>query len=390
VESLRVGSAWELPTKVGPLSRPPRGDLESALKELEPGESWAVMPEVGVDDNPHLVSPGVKWDVQPGSPTHGTEFFGPLLAVMCVRTLSEAIELVNATGFGLTSGLESLDDREHQAWRAGIRAGNLYINRSTTGAIVLRQPFGGMGNSNVGPGIKAGGPNYVAQLMDFDGDDQDPASAASEFANSRLAELAAVIEQQTTPDDDPLRRCSNSYDRWARKEFLTEHDHFLLLGEDNLRRYLPVELVRVRVHPADTPLQLLARVAAAQAVGARVVVSLPPLDEASPPARCAAELDEATDAWGAAIEFVEETDQQLAEAVRAGHAGRLRYAAPDRVPEVIRTAAAGQLSYVADAPVSPHGRVELLWYVREQSIAHRYHRYGNLGFRTGEERDEPA
>src|SRR5262249_56224774 len=70
-----------------------------------------------------------------------------------------------ATGYGLTSGLESLDDREQQLWCSRIRAGNLYINRPTTGAIVLRQPFGGIGKSSVGPGIKAGSPNYVVPLM---------------------------------------------------------------------------------------------------------------------------------------------------------------------------------------------------------------------------------
>ena len=167
VESLRVGSAWELSTKIGPLIRPPRGVLETGLKELEPGEEWAVMPRLHVDDNPNLVSPGVKWGVQPSSFTHCTELFGPVLGVMEARDLDEAIDLVNATGYGLTSGLESLDDREQELWRSRIRAGNLYINRPTTGAIVLRQPFGGMGKSSVGPGIKAGGPNYVVPLMQF-------------------------------------------------------------------------------------------------------------------------------------------------------------------------------------------------------------------------------
>ena len=126
------------------------------------------MPRLHVDDNPNLVSPGVKWGVQPGSFTHCTEFFGPVLGVMEARDLDAAIDLVNATGYGLTSGLESLDDREQELWCSRIRAGNLYINRPTTGAIVLRQPFGGMGKSSVGPGIKAGGPNYVVPLMQFD------------------------------------------------------------------------------------------------------------------------------------------------------------------------------------------------------------------------------
>lgn len=73
VESLRVGSAWRLSTQIGPLIRPPSGDLEAALKTLEPGETWAVMPRQE-GDNPNLWSPGVKYGVQPGTVTHRMEF----------------------------------------------------------------------------------------------------------------------------------------------------------------------------------------------------------------------------------------------------------------------------------------------------------------------------
>lgn len=87
VESLTTGSAWDLKTKMGPLIRPPSGDLEDALKELEPGESWAVMPRRD-PQNPQLYTPAVKWGVQPGSFTHKTEFFGPVLGVMKAAHLS--------------------------------------------------------------------------------------------------------------------------------------------------------------------------------------------------------------------------------------------------------------------------------------------------------------
>jgi RHH-type proline utilization regulon transcriptional repressor/proline dehydrogenase/delta 1-pyrroline-5-carboxylate dehydrogenase len=76
--------------------------------------------------------------------------------------------------------------------------------------------------------------------------------------------------------------------------------------------------------------------------------------------------------------------------IRGGQVDRVRYAAPDRVPSSIRKAAAEALQYVADAPVLAHGRVELLWYMREQSLTVDYHRYGNLGLRAGEDRAEPA
>ena len=386
VRSLPVGSAWDLPTKIGPLIRPPTGELARALATLEPGESWAVEPRQ-IGDNPCLWSPGVKWDVQQGCVTHLTEFFGPLLGVMRFTKLTEAIGLVNATGYGLTSGLESLDEREQAEWRDGIHAGNLYINRPTTGAIVLRQPFGGMGKSSFGPGMKAGGPNYTAQFLRF----TDRRTAI----NNRLVhhphlrdlqERLLAVEIDAPADDvAQVLAAISSYARWSREEFGQAHDHFRLLGQDNLRRYLPLPEVRVRVHAADSMFEIFARACAARAAGSRVLISTPP-GLHSPAVKT---LDDFTDSWAGAIEFLEETDEQLAEAIRNGEVERLRYASPDRAPSVAREAAAGAMVFIADGPVLAEGRVELLWYLREQSVSHDYHRYGNLGPRADERRAEP-
>ena len=382
VESLPVGPAWQLHTKVGPLIRPPSGELERGLKELEPGESWAVMPKLHIGDNPHLVSPGVKWNVQPGSFTHCTELFGPVLGVMSARDLHQAIDLVNATGFGLTSGLESLDDREHQMWQEGIRAGNLYVNRPTTGAIVLRQPFGGMGKSAVGPGVKAGGPNYTATLMDF------PPSADAHAGEQTSHPRWPAFERFCAVAENPeLTRAVASYERWAEEEFVSTHDHFRLIGEDNIRRYLPVRALRIRVHDDDTPFEIFARAAAARAAGCRTTISAPHA-LSQPTSDAVSQLDDWTDDWAAAIEFLEETDDELAEAIATEQTDRIRYAARRRVPQEIRRAATEAFVYIADAPVNANGRVELLWYFREQSLAHVYHRYGNLGVRSDQPRAE--
>ena len=195
-----------MPTRVGPLIRPPAGDLETALKTLEPGESWAVLPRP-LTSNPNLWSPGVKYGVTAGTFTHLTEFFGPVLGVMRFERLDEAIDLVNQTGYGLTSGLHSLDDREHAQWKTGIRAGNLYLNRGTTGAIVLRQPFGGMGKSCIGPGIKAGGPNYVAQFMRFE-ETVRAGSPPHSVANERLASLGRALGERGA--DAEMARAAHS------------------------------------------------------------------------------------------------------------------------------------------------------------------------------------
>ena len=69
--------------------------------------------------------------------------------------IDEALELQNATPFGLTAGLHSLDADEVDAWIDGVEAGNLYVNRGITGAIVRRQPFGGWKRSSVGGSTKA-------------------------------------------------------------------------------------------------------------------------------------------------------------------------------------------------------------------------------------------
>jgi RHH-type proline utilization regulon transcriptional repressor/proline dehydrogenase/delta 1-pyrroline-5-carboxylate dehydrogenase len=389
VESLAVGSAWELETRVGPLIRPPRGVLDTALKELEPGESWAVMPHPN-EDNPHLYSPAVKWDVQPGSFTHMTEFFGPVLGVMRARDIYHAIELVNQTGYGLTSGLESLDEREQEIWLAGVRAGNLYVNRGTTGAIVLRQPFGGMGKSAFGPGIQAGGPNYVAPLTRFAEvnwpDDSD------RVADPSLAALTTSLIGLADRDDarfpradiDRLAIAAASYDRAVRNEFGQEHDHFHLIGQDNIRRYLPVRELRIRVSAQDTCYEILARVCAGKVVGCRSTLSFPvSYDE-----QFIAELNDVTHEWAGALELVEESDEELATAIREGHTHCVRYAARDRVPLIVRTAAAATGVYIVDEPVLANGRIELLWYVEEQSISNNYHRYGNLGARATEPRAE--
>ena len=136
--SLKVGSAWDLSTSVGPLIREPAGALARGLKELEPGESWWLRPR-RADANSQLWSPGIKGGVGPGSFTHRTEFFGPVLGVMAAEGLDEAIDLVHQTGYGLTSGLQSLDDREQEALvEHACGSGNLYVNRGTTGAIVLQ------------------------------------------------------------------------------------------------------------------------------------------------------------------------------------------------------------------------------------------------------------
>lgn len=380
VTSLPVGPAGNLSTRIGPLIRPPSGDLEQALKTLEPGESWAVMPRM-LDDQPRLWSPGVKYGVTRGSVTHLTEFFGPLLGVMRFTSLDEAIDIVRETGYGLTGAIHSLDDREIEHWQRRIPAGNLYINRGTTGAIVLRQPFGGMGKSAVGPSMKAGGPNYVAQLLTYA--DQLP-STAPDIDSIENNDVAWLVEQlcDSGMDAPRLFHALASYDHAWRTEFALEHDHFQLLGEDNRRRYVPFREVCLRITPADTWYDILARVGAARITGARVLACF----DLTCPAEWPEQLARWTDPWAGGIEPFAADEPTFLHYLERSTWPRIRYAAPDRVTQEARLIAAKTGTWLADTPVSAHGRLELLWYVREQSVSYDYHRYGNLGPRSQEPR----
>jgi RHH-type proline utilization regulon transcriptional repressor/proline dehydrogenase/delta 1-pyrroline-5-carboxylate dehydrogenase len=93
------------------------------------------------------------------------EVFGPVLHVLRYREggLASLIASINATGYGLTHGIQTRIDETIGSICARIRAGNVYVNRNMIGAVVGVQPFGGDGLSGTGP--KAGGPNYLRRLV---------------------------------------------------------------------------------------------------------------------------------------------------------------------------------------------------------------------------------
>jgi len=376
-----VGSCWNFENKMGPLIQPPKGVLKRALTRLEPGESWVLEPK-NVHNNLYMWTPGIKWGVRPNSYTHLTEFFGPVLGVMCAENLDHAVEMVNQTGYGLTSGLESLDRREHEYWKEHIRAGNLYINRSTTGAMVLRQPFGGMGKSAIGGGIKAGGPNYVFQFMAF----EDAGFPPSGAIQNDVPLLQLVREWKLKLHLDSLKgfksdltkviRAVKSYLYHWEQEFSKEKDYFHLRGQDNTVRYLPIEKVVIRMHPDDSLFDILARVAAAKIAGCEISVSLPTaLNNLVTEFLFSRKGRE----FLGDVPIIRQSDKDLIGMIP--EIRRIRYAAPERVSEEVFRAAGNTGFFISRSRVSMEGRIELIHYFQEQSICFDYHRYGNLGER---------
>jgi RHH-type proline utilization regulon transcriptional repressor/proline dehydrogenase/delta 1-pyrroline-5-carboxylate dehydrogenase len=375
--SLRVGSAWQADSVVTPLIRPPEGALLRGLTQLDKGESWLVEPRIDTD-NPRLCSPGIKLGVAPGSFTHQTELFGPVLGVLRGKNFEHCLELANGTAYGLVGGLHSLDEREQERFIAASACGNLYINRKITGAIVGRQPFGGHKASNVGPGAKAGGPNYVLVFQHL----SDPARLPSEVAGassvSGFDALIAWVGSRTNEHDRALVLASvSSYARWQREYFAESHRELSLVGEDNVFRYQPCRKLLIFAAPRTRVVDLARAYAAARLSGVALELSLAP--------ELAEQLGDDLQPLSAAcsLEPRVESADELAQRLTSADYERVRWLGDGRrAPEGVLAAAAARGLFVADQRVVWYGRYELLRYHREQTISFDYHRYGHLGWKT--------
>ena len=363
--SLPVGDAWDPSSRITPLTQPPGDALRRALTTLDEGEEWLLEPRLLRGDE-RLWSPGIKLGVRRASFFHRTECFGPVLGLMRAEDLDEAIALADDTPFGLTSGIQSLDDREVDRWVERIQAGNLYVNRPTTGAIVGRQPFGGWKASSVGPGAKAGGPNYALQLarwrqVSLPAGDAECSPRVAEALTHCLALMGGDAEAAAV-----LRASAASYAAAWRGHFGREHDPSALLGEDNVFRYRPCRgiIARGAGSPPAQRLALLQALLAALTADAPLTLSLP-RGEPWP------WLEE-----HAGMTAVIESEAQLTERLRSGTFERLRVLAP--VSLDVRAAAHQAGVAVIDAPAVATGRLELRWYLREQTVSRVRHRYGNV------------
>ncbi len=255
--SLSVGEATHLSSYVTPLIRKPGPDLLRGLTELDPGESWLLKPE---QLTPTLWSPGIKMGIKTGSWIHQTELFGPVLSLIKIKNLDEAITLQNSSEFGLTGGIHSLDPQEIATWCERVEVGNAYINRPMTGAIVRRQPFGGWKKSSVGPGAKAGGPNYLSQFCSWQ------ETALPEHAATPSAAVINLLENH--PPSERITKAAQSYAYWWQEEFSQEHDPSQLHGESNHFRYRPApEIVVNDLEGEDLALVEIA----AMTVGSKIV-----------------------------------------------------------------------------------------------------------------------
>ncbi|MGC0250974.1 bifunctional proline dehydrogenase/L-glutamate gamma-semialdehyde dehydrogenase [Pseudactinotalea sp. Z1748] len=362
VTSMEVGMPWQECAQVGPVIAPPEGKLQRGLTTLGAGENW-VLPPRKLDDDGRLWRPGVRAGVAPGSEYHMTEYFGPILGVMTAETLTEAIEMVNEVEYGLTSGLHSLDSAEIDTWLQSVQAGNLYVNRGITGAIVQRQPFGGWKKSSVGNGTKAGGPNYLVSFGTW-ADRQVTATDVTDPVSLRALRAAedAGISQE---DRDWLAGALHTDVNAWEQEFGIVRDATGLQSEHNALRYHPTP-VTVRFE-SERLRDLLRILAAAARSGAHVTVSS---DTDVAPA-----LQPYVGELGIDV-FHEDGSTWRARAnglARVG--GRVRLIGGSG-NDLARATDGSPLLAIYSGPVVSAGRVELLTFLREQAVSITAHRFG--------------
>ncbi|HEX8948056.1 MAG TPA: L-glutamate gamma-semialdehyde dehydrogenase, partial [Dissulfurispiraceae bacterium] len=162
VKSVEIGPPEAPSSFMGPLvSKEAREKVNRYIEQgRKEGRAILMREERGEG---YYVGPAV-FEVSPDALIAREEIFGPVVAVVRAHDIDEALAIANSTGYALTGGIFSRSPANILKAKEEFRAGNLYINRKITGALVGRQPFGGIGMSGVGS--KAGGPDYLLQFMD--------------------------------------------------------------------------------------------------------------------------------------------------------------------------------------------------------------------------------
>ncbi|MFO0975657.1 MAG: L-glutamate gamma-semialdehyde dehydrogenase [Planctomycetaceae bacterium] len=166
-KSLTIGPAEDPATKIGPvIDEEARERIMEVIRKVDPEVHGTLV--LGVDPGAAgkqgtYIGPHIFTNVDPSSPLAQNEVFGPVLAVIRVRTIDDALNVANGTRYALTGGVYSRSPATLRRVRNEFEVGNLYLNREITGALVQRHPFGGFRMSGIGS--KAGGPDYLQQFV---------------------------------------------------------------------------------------------------------------------------------------------------------------------------------------------------------------------------------
>ncbi len=162
-QSLKIGPPEDPRNAIGPVIDSTAQQRILEYIELGKKEAKCVL-EMAAPQAGYFVGPAVFRDVDPRNRIAREEIFGPVLSLLKTKDFAQAIQIANDSEFALTGGIFSRSPAHIEHARREFRVGNLYINRGITGAVVERQPFGGLKLSGIGS--KAGGPDYLLQFLE--------------------------------------------------------------------------------------------------------------------------------------------------------------------------------------------------------------------------------
>ncbi|MCL9666253.1 bifunctional proline dehydrogenase/L-glutamate gamma-semialdehyde dehydrogenase [Curtobacterium albidum] len=408
VRGLRTAWPTDPTAQVGPLVAEPTGAVRTALTELRPGESWLVEP-VALDDTGRLWSPGVRDGVRATADLSRSAVPAPVLDVVRVETLDEAIALQHSVDGGSVAALHTLDPDEVATWSDRTRAGVLVVDRPTTGARPGRQPVGGWRGTAVGPTVHRGGPLAVIGADRWDPTRRQP------HRNIQLQGLGnrvtAVIEASRAglsfEEFDRVRAGAES-DAAARASLYgRSRDTADLVVERNVIRFRPQSVV-VRQSSGVGAGELVRVLVAATAARAHVLLStarplpaelLPLFSRARSPLDVVDQVveDDATflaraaagtllqDGWSEGTEAeLDPIDLVLAQGAEprrnvafGGPGSRVRLLGGD-ARALEEALGAGTDTTIHDDPVVESGIVEMLHFLREQTVSVTAHRHGDV------------
>lgn len=361
---------------VGPLPQAPTAAGIRALTELQSGETWLVQPEP-LDEAGLLWRPGVRFGVRRDARFWSDAVGMPVIGVISAGSLGEAIALQNELGGGSTAALFSADPSDTLPWLDGAQAASLALGRPTTGGRVERRPGGGWGEAGMGVAPLAGGPNRLVTLGSWQLREGTPSSTL--HLRGLEPELQAFIETTQASLDyaafDRLRRAALTDALTWRTSLGRVRDAIGLGVERNLLRHWPVS-THVRLAEGGSLLELARVLAAGMLVAAPMTVStggvLP------------AEVTQFLSRQGIALalERDEAWLERIAVAGPGAGAERVRLIGGDPVRTAEWLGGRGRVPLWAD-PVTMAGPIELLAFLREQSISIAAHRHGLVALPAG-------
>ena len=380
VRALRVGDsvrpdggADPLAYDVGPLPAPPSAAGLRALTELGRGEEWLVQPRMLSEDG-RLWSPGVRMGVSAKSQFWDDAVGMPVVGLTHSAMLSDAIAQQNALGTGAAAGLQSWDEREIETWLEDVSAATLMVNKPLGSQLIERQPRGGWDDAVMGLPALSGGPHWLVGQGSWTrrrGTRSDTLHLRG--LDPEIGRLIEMLQGDIAYEEfDELRRAALDDQLTWRTDLGAVHDEIGLGIERNVRRAWPVA-VQVRLAQGGSVVGLARVLVAAFLTRAPIEVStgevLPPELTAFLGAQQIDVSRETDDDWLARIAV---TGPTAGEGIVAD---RVRLIGGDRVRVAEWMGGLDRAALWAE-PVTMAGPVEMLVFLREQSISARAERHG--------------